>query len=137
MPCHIAVLQAAAADCAVQAAAFRSNEATGGPPAADELSALFLPLARGHGAAPEAGASAGAHTGQAFAASLAPLMLLQLQTEVLITVLFRLDTLTEPGSRRCHMLQASPRPAAADDTHHGGAAAACHGALPGVPEPPG
>ena len=84
---------AAAAECAAQAAGFCPEEAAAGLIAADELRALFLPLARtrGVGAAALAGMPPPAAR-QAVAEGQAPLTLLQLPAEVLVLVLGRLDT---------------------------------------------
>ena len=56
MSSALASLQAAAADCAAQAAGFSPDEAAAGLLMADQLHALFLQLASSRGAAPSAGA---------------------------------------------------------------------------------
>ena len=107
----LASLQAAAADCAAQAAGFSPDAAAAGLLVADQLRALFLPLARGLDAVPSAGALPPTAP-HAAAAGNAHLTLLQLPAEVLILVFDRLDTqslarVAATCSELCHH---KPRP---------------------------
>ena len=88
----LAVLKAVAALCASQPTCFSPDEAAAGLLVADELRALFLPLARarGVGAAASAGVPRSAAR-QAVASDQAPLTLLQLPAEVLVLLFGRLD----------------------------------------------
>ena len=126
----IALLQVAAAECAAQAAGFSPVEAAAGLLAADELRALFLPLARtqGGGTAASAGVSPKAAR-QAVAVDQAPLTLLQLPAEVLLLVIGRLNA----RSRYRHVPRALQRQTAADDSSRGIVAAARCGSRPRVP----
>ncbi len=94
-------LKAAATDCFTAQAGFVPNEAEADLIAADELRALFLPLARGRASALSEGAPPPA-TRRVVAAKSAPSRLLQLPAEVIVLVFGRL--VAKPGARR-HVLR--------------------------------
>ena len=108
----LAALKVAAADCFAAQAGFGPDEAAAGLLAADELRALFFPLARGRVTAPSAGVPPPAMV--AVAAEPSPLTLLQLPPDVIVLVFSLLDarSLARVAATCSGLYRDQPRPIA-------------------------